>query len=210
MNRSYALFLLLPLLVLLMACANPAADKAKAVTADAAPVPQNSQSGQRFEINPTTSKIEFVGSQVTGSHNGSFQKFAGQIDFTGKPETSRVSVNIEMSSVNADDPKLTAHLKSSDFFDAAKFPQATFVSTEIKAGGEKGATHTVTGNLQLHGVTKSITFPASIVIDPDGVSVDSTFAINRRDFGINYAGAADNLIRDEVVLKLNIKGLKSS
>lgn len=209
MNRGYALFLLLPLL-LLISCADPAADKSKAVTSNAAPVPASSQSGQRYAINQNNSKIEFVGSQVTASHNGSFEKFQGQIDFNGKPETSRVSIDIEMTSVNTDTPELTTHLKTADFFDVGKFPQATFVSTEIKTGGAQGSTHTITGNLQLHGVTKSISFPANIAIGADDVSVDSTFAINRRDFGINYAGAANNLIRDQVVLKLNIKGLKSS
>ncbi|MFZ0062527.1 MAG: YceI family protein [Pyrinomonadaceae bacterium] len=52
-------------------------------------------------------------------------------------------------------------------------------STAIRAGGYKG-THTVTGNLTMHGVTKSITFPATITGDPDAVRVDSTFSINRK------------------------------
>ncbi|HEV8367415.1 MAG TPA: YceI family protein, partial [Pyrinomonadaceae bacterium] len=96
-----------------------------------------------------------------------------------------------------------------DFFDVAKFPQATFESTEIKPGGENGASHTVIGNFQLHGVTKSITFPATIAVSGDAVTVESTFAINRKDFGINYAGLPDNLIRDEVVMTLHIKGEKA-
>jgi polyisoprenoid-binding protein YceI len=45
-------------------------------------------------------------------------------------------------------------------------------------------------------------------VSPDLITVDSTFAINRKDFGINYAGAADNLIRDEVVLTLEIRAKK--
>ncbi len=101
-------------------------------------------------------------------------------------------------------------MKTPDFFDVAKFPDAKFESTAIKAGGEKGATHTVTGNLTMHGVTKSITFPATISVTPDTATVDATFAINRKDFGINYAGAADNLIRDDVVMKLAIRAKKAS
>src|SRR6185295_6216026 len=106
-------------------------------------------------------------------------------------------------SVTTEEPDLTKNLQTADFFDVQKFPQATFVSTEIKAGGDKGASHTVTGNLTLHGVTKAITFPATITAAPTGVSVESSFAINRKDFGIVYAGASNNLIRDEVVLKLH-------
>ncbi len=105
-------------------------------------------------ITPQNSKIEFIGSKVTGSHNGSFPKFSGQIDYAGAPEKSRVSITMDTNSLTTDDPKLTEHLKTPDFFDVAKFPQATFVSTEIKPGGDKGATHTITGNLTMHGVTK--------------------------------------------------------
>jgi polyisoprenoid-binding protein YceI len=46
-------------------------------------------------------------------------------------------------------------------------------------------------------------------VTPDVATVDSTFSINRKDFGINYAGQADNLIRDDVVLKLTIRASKS-
>src|SRR6185503_8306340 len=117
-----------------------------------------------------------------------------------------VNVTINMASVSTAEEGLTKHLQTPDFFDVAKFPQATFTSTDIKPGGEKGASHTITGNFQLHGVTKSISFPATISATGEGVSVESTFAINRKDFGINFAGAADNAIRDNVVMTLHIKG----
>lgn len=209
MTRFFkTLTIVLPLL-LAAACANPASDKPKAVTNEAAPVASAPVAGEKYSITPDNSKIEFVGSKVTGSHNGSFGKFSGAIDYLGQPEKSRVTITIDLDSLTADDPKLTSHLKTADFFDVAKHPQATFQSTEIKAGGDKGATHTITGNLQLHGVTKSITFPATIAVSPGAITVDSTFAINRKDFGINYAGAADNLIRDEVVLTLRVRGVKS-
>lgn len=205
------LTVLLTALLLIPACSNPASDKPQAVTNEAAPVASSSQAvpGDRYSITPENSKIEFVGSKVTGSHNGSFKKFSGAIMFKGQPETSSVNVTIEAASIEADDPDLTKHLQSPDFFDVGKYPQATFVSTAIKAGGEKG-THTITGNLTMHGVTKSITFPATIAVTPEAITVDSTFSINRKDFGIDYPGAADNLIRDQVVLTLKIRGVKAS
>ena len=210
MVRSSVILTILSGLLLVCSCANPAADKPKAVTSEAAPVLSSSPATQaeKYLITPETSKIEFVGSKVTGSHHGAFEKFSGTIDYAGQPEKSRVTITIDMGSVTTDTPDLTKHLKTADFFDVAKYPQATFESTEIKAGGEKGATHTVTGNLQLHGVTKSITFPGTIVVSPGVITIDSTFSINRKDFGINYTGAADNLIRDEVVLTLRIRAVK--
>src|SRR5215510_12303680 len=198
-------------LLFVNACSDPAANKSKAVTGEAAPAasPHAAAQGQKYQITPQNSKVEFVGSQVTGSHNGSFGDFSGQINFAGTPEQSRVNFTIKTDSITADDPKLTNHLKTADFFDVAKFPEASFVSTAIKAGGEGGASHTVTGNLTLHGVTKSITFPATINVTPDTATVESTFSINRKDFGINYAGPADNIIRDNVVLSLHIRAGKS-
>jgi polyisoprenoid-binding protein YceI len=210
MLRSSLILTILAALFVVSSCANPATDKPKAVTNDAAPVSSSSPTiaVEKYLITSENSKITFVASKVTGSHHGGFEKFSGVIDYAGQPEKSRVTITIDTASVTTDTPDLTKHLKTADFYDVAKFPQAKFESTEIKAGGEKGATHTITGNLQLHGVTKSITFPATIVVSPGVITVDSTFSINRKDFGINYAGAADNLIRDEVVLTLNIRATK--
>lgn len=197
-------------LMFVTACSDPAADQPRATTGAATQVSPQSVAGQKYQITSQNSKVEFIGSKVTGSHNGSFQQFSGEINYAGAPERSRVRVTMDTNSLTTDDPKLTQHLKTADFFDVAKFPQATFESTEIKAGGSSGATHTITGNLTMHGVTKSVTFPATINVSPDLATVDANFSINRKDFGINYAGAQDNLIRDDVVLKLTIRANKAS
>lgn len=198
------------LLLVTTACNDPASDTSKAVTGEAAKVasPQTG-AGTKYTIAPPNSKVEFIGSKVTGSHTGSFEKFNGEIDYVNNdPTKSRVNITMDVNSLKTDDPGLTKHLLTPDFFDVAKFPDAKFVSTEIKPGGDKGASHTVTGNLTLHGVTKAVTFPATISVTPDTANVDADFAINRKDFGINYAGAQDNLIRDNVVLKLTIRAAK--
>jgi len=209
MRGRLAITILAGLIIFTTACNDPAADTTKARTGEAAQVtsPAPAQ-GQKYVITPQNSKIEFVGSKVTGKHNGSFGDFSGQLDYAGTPENSRVNITIKTDSIATDTPDLTKHLKTPDFFDVAKFPEASFVSTAIKAGGENGASHTVTGNLTMHGVTKAITFPATINVTPDAATVESSFSINRKDFGINYAGAADNLIRDNVVLTLHVRATK--
>lgn len=208
--RLGILVLALTALMLVAGCGNPATNKSQAVTGEAAPqTSPQAAGGHKYSITSQNSSIEFTGSQVTATHSGAFEKFSGEIDYTGNPETSRVNVNIDTASLKADDPKLTEHLKTPDFFDVAKYPKATFVSTAIKPGGDKGASHTVTGNLTLHGVTKSVTFPATIAATADAVNVDANFAINRKDFGIMYAGPTDNLVRDDVVLTLKIRATKS-
>jgi polyisoprenoid-binding protein YceI len=209
MMRSGIAITILIGLMFVTACNDPAADQPKATTGAATQAsPQQNVAGTRYVITAPSSKIEFIGSKVTGSHNGAFEKFSGEINYAGAPERSRVTVTMDTNSLTTDDANLTKHLKTADFFDVAKFPQATFTSTEIKPGGA-GGSHTITGNLTLHGVTKSVTFPATINVTPDVANVDANFSINRKDFGINYAGAQDNLIRDDVVLKLTIRAAKA-
>ncbi|HEY5884377.1 MAG TPA: YceI family protein [Pyrinomonadaceae bacterium] len=208
MIRRLQILLILTPILLIAACSNPASDKPRAVTSDAAPATAPAAAGEKYVITPENSDIEFIGAKVTGHHNGSFEKFSGDINYAGQPEKSRVRITIDIDSITTDDAKLTAHLKTPDFFDVAKFPQSTFESTEITPGGEAGATHTIKGNLTMHGVTKSITFPAKIAAAADAITVDASFAINRKDFGINFAGASDNLIRDDVAMTLRVRATK--
>jgi polyisoprenoid-binding protein YceI len=209
MLRSRVALVAIAALLLLSACANPAADKPKAVVGEATNTSSASPVvGEKYLITSENSKIEFIGAKVTGHHDGSFKKFSGAIDYAGQIEKSHVSITIDASSLETDTPDLTKHLKTADFFDVAKYPEAKFESTAIKPGGEKGATHTVTGNLTLHGVTKSVTFPATITVSPGVISVESSFAINRKTFAINYPGKTDDLIRDDVALTLHVKATK--
>jgi polyisoprenoid-binding protein YceI len=202
----------IPILALtLVACDNnPAKDKAQAAAKEAVTTAPAAASGAKYAFSNADSKVDFVGAKVTRKHDGSFQTFSGTVDLVDNdPTKSSVSATIDIASLKSDDEKLTGHLKSPDLLDVGKFPQATFTSTGIKAGGEKGATHTVTGNLQLHGVTKSISFPATIKAGADAVDVDAEFAINRKDFGIVYPGMPDDLIKDDVLLKLQIRAKKA-
>lgn len=210
---------ILSLSLFLAACEDPAANKTKATTTNsttnttansqnaAAPATKPATKGEALPLTAENSKVEFTGSKVTGKHEGGFKAFTGTIDLVNaKPEQSSVTVDIDAGSVFVDDDKLAQHLKSADFFDVEKFPKASFTSTKIVPDTAKGAgNYTVTGDFTLHGQTKSITFPAKITVTDADVAVDSEFSINRKDFGIVYAGKADDLIRDDVVIRLNLK-----
>jgi len=198
---------LICLALLIYGCANPTANKPKASVGNVAPESNTTKSGggETLTISPENSKVEFVAAKVTRSHNGSFKQFNGTIDLLNSdPGQSIVSISIDTSSVVTDEDDLTKHLKTPDFFDVAKYPKATFVSTKIEPANANGATHSVTGNFDLHGIKKSISFPATIQVTPTNVSVTADFAINRQDFGLTYPGKADDLIRDGVNIKLTI------
>jgi polyisoprenoid-binding protein YceI len=202
--RSIVFFALIGLAT--AGCKDPGAEvtaaKVESPTPPSAGVEPSGKGMSSLAINPSNSKIEFLGAKVTASHLGGFTDFAGTLELGQPVDASRIEVTIQTASLYADKEKLTKHLKSPDFFDVAKFPTATFRSTEIKAQGEG---HTITGDMTLHGVTKRISFPATIAVSDEQVSANAEFSINRQDFGIAYPGAPDDLIRDLVVIKLSIE-----
>ena len=181
--------------------------EAPAAPAAEAPAPAAIET---LALSPAQTTIGFVGSKVTGSHDGGFREFAGTIAFDpSAPERSRIEVTIQTASLFSDNEDLTTHLKSPDFFGVEEFPTARFESTEIRAGGEGNATHTITGQLTLHGQTQTITFPATVNVTDAAVTATSEFSIERQQFGMVYPGRADDLIRDRVVIKLSLTAPRS-
>ena len=203
------------------ACDDPAEGKAKAKVEDADPKTEaeaedndakaNGKSDREtaaaatLTVDTEASKVEWVGSKVSGSHPGGFKKFSAKLSpKDGKAAGGNVSAEIDTTSLYSDSDKLTEHLMSADFFEVDAHPTAKFDSTSIAEGGSEGFDHTVEGTLTLHGTTKKITFPANIDMADNGAKVTSEFSINRKDFGMEYAGMADDLIRDDVVIKLDL------
>lgn len=181
-------------------CSDPSKDVAKSSVGDAESPSPAPSSAKAYGITPE-STIGFVGSKVTGSHNGGFKTFAGTIYVADGQLADSSRIDIDMTSAWADNDRLTGHLKSPDFFDVQQYPTSTFTLTGAESA--EGKT-TLTGNLALHGVTNSISFPADIQAMEDRVSLKAEFAINRKDFNINYPGKPDDLIRDNVVIKLDV------
>lgn len=148
------------------------------------------------EFTPANARIVFVGKHTNPEkpdpRTGGFEQFFGTAKVADGKLTS-VEVQIDMDSVFTFQDKLTNHLKNADFFEINEFPQAKFASKNIAEDG------TVTGDLTLHGVTKEISFPASIEVTDSGVSMEAKFTLNRFDFEMN--GVKDN-VADEVEMSL--------
>jgi polyisoprenoid-binding protein YceI len=186
----------------LVSCENPADKTADANVKDAVAKTTDTASGTKYVFTPE-SKIEFTGSKVTGKHDGGFKTFTGHFTVKdGAPVGNDHKVVIDMNSTWSDSEKLTEHLKAPDFFDVEKFPQTTFDVTELKK--ESDSAYLVSGNFKLHGVEKNISFPATVSQDGETVKIAATFDIKRKDFGIVYPGKAEDLIRDEVVIRLDL------
>ena len=196
--------------LLFAACADPSetvpaasisTNSASASSTTAAADTKPAAGAKAYAITAENSKVEFTGSKVTGKHDGGFKQIQGEVHTTGDT-VAHAKVTIDTTSIYSDNDRLTGHLKSPDFFDVQKFPTAVFETTSISGTGDNA---TVKGNLTLHGVTKEISFPAKIEVNDDAVTVKADFSINRQDFGIKYAGKPDDLIRDGVVLRLDVK-----
>ena len=122
-----------------------------------------------------------------------------------KPETVKVEANINVASLNTNNAKRDKHLKSPDFFDAAKYPMIRFASTGVKT---QGSQLVVTGNLTMHGVSKLVSTPLKVAKGKNGAGVDTTtykgkLTIDRNDYGIGTDSIAAKIsLEDEVEVKL--------
>jgi polyisoprenoid-binding protein YceI len=190
------------LVISLVSCDNKADKTADANVKEVIVKTADTATGKKYVFAPE-SKIGFTGSKVTGSREGGFKSFTGHFTIKdGAPVGNDHKVVIDMSSTFSDDERLTAHLKSQDFFDVKQFAQTTFDVTEHKKDSD--TTYTISGNFKLHGVEKNISFPATVSQDGETVKIAATFDIKRKDFGIVYPGMANDLIRDEVVIRLDL------
>ncbi len=165
--------------------------------------PAATHKAEALSVDSASSSIGWVGAKVTGKHEGEFKQFKGSAQVEGN-ELKSISFEVETASVVSDAEKLTGHLKSADFFEVEKYPKASFRTTGITEKPGTDTSHEITGDLTLRGVTKSITFPAKVEVGKESVKGSAEFTINRQDFGITYPGMKDDLIKDDVLLKLQL------
>ncbi|MEZ5990742.1 MAG: YceI family protein [Planctomycetota bacterium] len=198
-------------LLMISACSDPNDNVTQANTGDAVEV--ETAEGKTLKFDQSTSKVEWRGTKTGGGHDGGFEKFEGTaiVSEDGKA-LKQVKVTIDMNSLWSDedrkeepDPKLSNHLKSDDFLSVSEYPNAEFVSSEIKEGGDGGKSHTVTGNLTLRGVTKSVTFPADITVKDGKVTAKAEFKIDRHDWNVSFKiPGGEVILHDDVAIKLDI------
>ncbi|WP_443748438.1 YceI family protein [Asticcacaulis solisilvae] len=165
-----------------------------------------------YKIEPNHSSVTFQYTHFGFSHpTGKFMNAVGQVNLDkADPSKSSVEVSFDIAGVNTGVPALDAHLKTADFFDAAKFPTATFKSTKVEVTGKDTAK--VTGDLTIHGVTKPVTLDVKLnkldmhpMMKKEDAGFTATATIKRSDFGM---GAYVPAVSDQIDLYIEAETLK--
>ena len=181
-------------------------------TATAAPI------AGTWNIDGSHSNVAFQAKHLgIATVRGAFTKFEGTLELGDDLSTSRAYGTVDVASVDTIEDARDEHLRSADFFDAERFPQITFESTEIKQVDDDELE--ITGDLTIHGVTNPITLKAELTgteEDPWGnqrVGLEVEGKLDRSDYGMTFnqaLGSGNLLVSDKIKLSLDISAVKAA
>jgi len=205
MKKTF-LFLTAGAMVLASCVGNPEGQRAD--TTDSVEV-EGVAEGTELSVNTAESRVEWLGKKVSGQHHGTVDIASGTLLVNGDQLVGGHFV-VDMNTITDLDlegeykEKLEAHLRSDDFFDVDNHPESTFEITSVQEGSADSVI-VVSGNLTIRGTSKNITFDANVVeLSETSARITADFNIAREDWGVNYAGQADDLISKEINLKINL------
>lgn len=160
-----------------------------------------------YKIDPVHSSVGFTLRHLVSKYSANFTKLTGSITYDeAAPEKSSVEATVEIGSVNTANEKRNGHLLSADFFDAAKFPTAHFVSKSWSKTGD--GTFDVTGDLTIKDVTKPVTLKVTLIGTGPGMGGatvsgwEATTTIKRSEFGVSYG---PKILGEDVALTISVE-----
>jgi polyisoprenoid-binding protein YceI len=167
-----------------------------------------------WTIDPVHSDVGFTARHMMVSKvRGRFARFDGKIVTGATPLESSVTANIDLTSIDTNNGQRDEHIRSADFFEVAKYPTMTYVSTGVRADGDD---FILDGNLTLKGVTKSIPLKLEVGgFGPDAyggtrAGFTATAEINRQDFGVSFNAAMETggvVVSDKITIHLEVEGV---
>ena len=170
-----------------------------------------------YQFDKAHTNVGFQVRHIFTNVSGKFTDFAGTIQVDrAKPENSTVEFTIQSTSIDTSEPRRDTHLRSADFFDVANNPTISFKSTSVKANGKDS--WLVAGDLTMHGVTKSIVLPVTLLgegKDPFGnekMGLETGLTLNRKDYGLNWNKTLETggvLVGEEVKVQIAIEANKA-
>ena len=153
------------------------------------------------QLVPAQSEIVFVSKQMGVPVEGRFQKFSAKIAFNpSKPDQANIAFTVDMASATLGVKETDAELPKADWFDTAKFAQATFQSTSVKALG--AGKFEVAGKLSIKGATQNVLVPVTLTQAGANTTATGAFALKRLAFKIGDNEWSDtSMVADEVQVK---------
>lgn len=167
-----------------------------------------------YKVDRDHSKVGFeISHLVVSTVEGKFSDFEGQFTLGKKPTDLAVNATINTASIDTDTKKRDDHLKSPDFFDAAKYPKITFKSKKVTGSFDKLK---IVGDLTIKGKTKEVTLDGKYtgsIKDPWGnerAAFKASGQINRQDFGLAWGQVmeAGPVVGDLVTINLQVEGVQ--
>ena len=168
-----------------------------------------------YKVDPVHASVTFRARHMNiGVVYGRFNALAGQFTLDeADPSKSSFNFEVQAGSVDTGNEKRDAHLKSPDFLNAKQYPTITFKSTAVKKSAQANALE-VTGDLTLHGVTKSITVPVELLGKGEfpprtpRAAVETVFTIKMSEFDVKGIPGMPGAVGDEVRLIFAAEGSK--
>lgn len=172
-----------------------------------------------YDLDASSSSIGWEGEYLSGlTEKGTVALKSGNLKIENGMITSG-EFTIDMNTIESVPHKdlLVNHLKSDEFFGVSTYPTATFVFKKMEPTSQQGAKegrYVVAGNLTIRGITKPISFLATLKQEGNALTASSSFAINRADWEVKYnsptffSNLGDGLIRDAITINLDLKADK--
>ena len=153
---------------------------------------------------PAQSSVNFTAKQMGVPLQGHFKKFDAQVNFdTAKPETSKIHFTVDTGSATMGSKETDAELPKADWFNIAKFPQAVFDSTAVKALG--GGKYQVDGKLSIKGQSQNVSIPVQLAQSGATTTASGTLPLKRLQFKIGEGEWGDtSMVADEVQVQFKL------
>ncbi len=157
-----------------------------------------------LKTDPAKSSVGAVFKQLNVPVEAKFKKFSALIDFDpAKPAAAKATVEIDVGSFDLGDPDYNKEVLKKEWFNAAQFPKATFVSTAIAPGA--AGKLTVTGKLTIKGKTSDVNFPLTLKQEAGHQVFDGSLPIKRLTYAIGDGEWKDTaVVADEVIIKFHV------
>jgi polyisoprenoid-binding protein YceI len=168
-----------------------------------------------FKVDAGKANLKWIATKVTGKHEGTVKLASGSLQSDGKNLTGG-SFDIDMNSIACTDiadketnGKFVGHLKSEDFFGVEKHKTARFVIGKVtpKSGNEVE----ISGKMTIKGITKDITFPATVTHAGKSIKAKAKITIDRSEYDVRFgsgkffADLGDKIIHDDFIIDLDME-----